>query len=97
MDILGDKSIALSCVTTAEDKELDYEASIDIDIRHVNLASHDSKVSNALKHLDIFLASRGEASCKSTHPKRESAETLQLLQNNSQDVLHTRHHLPATQ
>mgnify|MGYP000122275710 CR=1 FL=1 len=49
------KSVALSCVATAEDKELDDEAFCDI--RLVNLASHDSKSSNELKHLDIFLAS----------------------------------------
>jgi hypothetical protein len=47
------KSLALSCVTTAEDKDLDYEASVDI--RDVSLAACDSKLSNALKHLDIFL------------------------------------------
>jgi hypothetical protein len=48
-----DKSIILSCVTTAEDKDLDYKAYCDIRLNH--LASSDSKISNALKHLDIFL------------------------------------------
>lgn len=54
-----DKSIALGCVTTAEDKELDCEARLEVyfeDIRSVNLASCDSKLWNALKHLDTFLA-----------------------------------------
>jgi hypothetical protein len=48
-----DESNILSCVTTAEDKDLDYEAYCDIRLNH--LASSDSKISNALKHLDIFL------------------------------------------
>jgi hypothetical protein len=50
------KSIAaLSCVTAAEDEELDYEASLDI--RGENLAASDSKSSKALKHFDTFLKS----------------------------------------
>ena len=48
-----DESVILGCVTTAEDKDLDYEACCDIRLNH--LASSDSKTSNALKHLDIFL------------------------------------------
>jgi hypothetical protein len=55
MDIPVDKSVALGCVTAAEDKELDYEAQLE-DIRSVHLASCDSKLWNALKHLDFFLA-----------------------------------------
>jgi hypothetical protein len=50
-----DKSVILSCVTTAEDKDLDYEAYCDIRLDH--LASSDSKTSNMLKHVDIFLTS----------------------------------------
>ena len=49
------RSAALSCVTTAEDKELDFEALCDI--RHEHLASSESNSANALKHLDFFLAS----------------------------------------
>jgi hypothetical protein len=49
-----DTSVILSCVTTAEDKVLDYEAYSDI--RYNRLASSDSKTSNTLKLLDIFLA-----------------------------------------
>lgn len=55
MNIPMDKSITLGCVTAAEDKELDYEALFDI--RRANFASYDSKLLNALKHLDIFLTS----------------------------------------
>jgi hypothetical protein len=47
---------ALSCVTTAEDKELDFEALCDI--RDEYLTSSESKTANALKHLDIFLTTR---------------------------------------
>ena len=54
MDEVALRSAALSCVTTAEDKELDLEALCDI--RHEHLASSESKTANALKHLDIFLA-----------------------------------------
>jgi hypothetical protein len=46
---------ALSCVTAAEDEELDYEASFDI--RGKNLTASDSKSSKALKHFDTFLES----------------------------------------
>jgi hypothetical protein len=49
------RSAALSCVTTTEDKELDFEALCDIRDKH--LASSESKTANALKHLDIFLTS----------------------------------------
>jgi hypothetical protein len=49
------ESVTLSCVTAAEDKELDYESYVDI--RLDNLASSDTKTSNTLKHLDIFLVS----------------------------------------
>jgi len=55
MDVVCDKSTALSCATTAEDKELDCEALCDI--RGVHLASSESKTANALKHFNIFLAS----------------------------------------
>ena len=53
MDEVTLRSAALSCVTTAEDKELDLEALCDI--RHEHLASSESKTAKALKHLDIFL------------------------------------------
>ena len=45
----------LTCVTTAEDKELEAEALCDI--RSTHLASSETKISNALKHVDVFLAS----------------------------------------
>ena len=53
MGISVNKPVALSCVTAAEDKDLDDEALRDI--RSVQLASSESKTSNALVHFDFFL------------------------------------------
>jgi len=60
----------LACVTTAEDKDLEAEALCDM--RSTHLALSETKMSNALKHADIFLASH----CKKITTPRISCRHL---------------------